>query len=266
MIVRAEKIRNLKTAWLESVPEGYGLTDGNEPILFFIHGFPDSPETWKPQFDYFSKRFHIVAPYLRGLSPNEIPRDRKRFSTRSITLDHLEILRHVDPLGKRPVCVIGHDIGAPYAWELARILKERLKSLIVIDGPSIDQMFRRISNLRQLRKSWYIGLFQLPWLPEFIIRNWGSSIGISTKTIRCLDHYRCIAREGVRHILKKVPPLSKPVLVLWGKDDRYLEIPTPRELKKLASNHTLRVLEAGHWVNREKAQQVNRLMEEFLVN
>src|SRR5260370_38227494 len=50
--------------------------------------------------------------------------------------------------------------------------------LIIMNAPYTLAFQREMRTLRQLRKSWYIFFFQLPWLPEYVLlRNKANGVG-----------------------------------------------------------------------------------------
>ena len=162
-IVR-EHIRGLETAWLEQ-----GLPQNEvSPIFFFIHGFPDTPETYRHQLEHFGKEHLIVAPFARGLEGSELTTDPARYNTNAVLLDHLSILSKVDPDHQRPVVVVGHDVGALYAWNLAQALKNRARALVIINSGTFQVMAKRFLSARQLFKSWYVFVFQIPVFSDWI--------------------------------------------------------------------------------------------------
>ena len=108
-------IRGLDTAWLEGGQD-------NGPIMLFLHGYPDSPETFEFQFQEFTESYHIVAPYSRGCLPSAKDDSIERYGHFSQALDVLEILRKVDPSKLRKIVLVGHDLGAAHAWFLAPML------------------------------------------------------------------------------------------------------------------------------------------------
>lgn len=274
MNTRSLCLRGLQTAWLEG-----GLSSINAPILFLLHGFPDTPTTWEYQFAHFEKDFQIVAPYARGVGPSESAADLERYAESSTTLDLLQILQEVDPTGKRDVYLVGHDLGVVAAWNLAPLLGERLKAMVVVNGLSLVQMFARRGRIRQHLKSWYIYVFQIPRLPEFLARRFpkpclavAHTLGGLPKDRRptgdepfygSVAHYRAFAREfpwlGSREPVK----IAAPVLVLWGSEDRFLLPPTWDELTPFTSRPVSRVIPGNHWIHRERAAEVNEAMDRF---
>ncbi len=277
VVLETQLIRGLATGWLRAGPE---RPDENLPVLFFIHGFPDDAESWQEQIAYFSTRFLILAPFLRGSGPSLPGSDRRRFSLSAVALDHLEILRaeSVRLGASRRVVVIGHDIGGIHAVELAHLLGPRLIGLTLINAPSLEQMARRILRPKQVAKSWYIGVFLLPRVAERWFgpgksgavraarRKGGlaADLPLPTSVAPLLEHYRAFFRALPSVLRARRKHLNAPVLVIAGKDDAFLEVPTESELARFAEHAEIRVLDGNHWLQLDHATQVNRMIEKFL--
>ena len=266
--LRSTPVRGLETEWID---EGAGSP--GRPVLFFIHGFPDDARAWEEQIAHFSKEYRVVAPQLRGAGGSRAGTDRSRFSLDAVALDHLEILRAALPdEPESRVVVVGHDIGGPHAWHLARLLGPRLAGLVLINAPDLGQMARRFANPRQLLKSWYIGVILAPKIPELLLERFGDHIfrGVDSRTetpSRMLGHYReafALLRHHPARTLARPPKINAPVLVLWGAKDPYLLPPSEPEIGRLASRPLIRILDGGHWLQREKPEKVNSLIEDFL--
>ncbi len=253
-LTREKTIRGLKTAWIQC-----GQEQSERPILFFLHGCPDSPETWEPQITHFEKKFKIIVPFARGLHPSASTKDWRRYTLDAIALDHLEILRSTDPTGEKKIILVGHDLGGPQAWRLAELLKNRLAALILINGPSLKQMASRWNQPKQLLKSWYIAMFQIPIFAEIVLKFWDKK-----NVAPFLPHYRTAVKTLPKALRSKPSLIQVPTLVLWSNQDPYLDIPSQNEFKELVKNPVIRVLEGHHWIHREDPVHVNRLIENFL--
>lgn len=273
--LETRNIRGLETAWWRAGnPKG--------PLLLFLHGYPDSPETWEYQVPHLTDRFDIVCPYTRGAGPSEKSKKLNRYGLDAAALDLLQIIGCVDPSGTRDIYCIGHDLGAVHASNLAPYLPGRLKGLVLINGLPLQQMAGRLSSLRQHMKSWYIYFMQIPVLPETAIGmfpglflRFAHNVGevptpraLKKKQVEgCLTHpinqYRAFARELPRLRRKKFPRLECPLLVIWGNRDSFLVAPSHEELVPFAARFTTRILEGNHWIHREQSKHVNRLLDEF---
>ena len=62
--------------------------------------------------------------------------------------------------------LVGHDWGASVAWATAMARPEVVQRLAILNVPHLRKMLQGLRTPRQLRKSWYMFAFQLPWLPE----------------------------------------------------------------------------------------------------
>lgn len=269
-------IRGLNTSW-------YRAGDTQKPILLFLHGYPDSPETWESQLDHFKNDFEVVCPFLRGAGPSEKAGTIRRYGLAGVGLDLLTMLKRIDPKSSRPVYCVGHDLGAVHAAHLAQLLGSRMQGLILLNGLPLSQMARRFTNPKQHLKSWYIYLMQLPFFPETVAKHFPKVIlglahelahlpkaqQVPTHKLRgaivhTVNQYRAFARELPRHWRQSEPRIHCPLLVIWGEDDAFLVTPTADEFKPFAHQITSRIIEGNHWVHRESPKRVNRLIGEFI--
>jgi pimeloyl-ACP methyl ester carboxylesterase len=272
IIEKTSSIRRLETSWLEAGERG-------KPILFFCHGFPDDAHTWNLQMQFFSKDFHVIAPFVRGCEGSEKAEDIRRYGRDGIVLDHLEILSQVSE-GREPVICIGHDLGVVHAMTLGRRLGDRLRGMIAINGLDLEMFARRLHDPGQVFKSWYMGFMQIPVLPEALAiiaphtSQWlvktlagGASdlanSGFDRRTVGPLNQYRAFARETVTG-QESQPRLTAPVLVLWGRDDGVLVAPTQSEWDRVAFHSTIRIIPGGHWLHRDHADQVTSFINSFI--
>lgn len=271
-----KKFRGLKTGWWEA-----GST--NNPVMLFLHGYPDSPETWEFQLEHFRKRFYCIVPFSRGAGISQKSSRQQRYGSCSQALDILQLLQTIPIERGRPVYLVGHDLGAVHAWNVAPLLGAQLKGVVLINGLGMRPMLGRLNMLSQHRKSWYIYGMQVPYLPELLLRlsperflNLAHRLGKlpqgrrlnETQVEGCLVHtinqYRAFVREIPEALRVHPRRLSCPILVLWGNADAFLTVPRETEWDDLATSVTVRLLPAGHWVHRERYEDVNRLLGDFV--
>lgn len=267
-------VRGLQTAWVERGPVG-------QPIVFFCHGFPDDPAVWNAQIESLREDYHIIAPYIRGCEHSEHSQDLRRYGSQAILLDHLEILRKAAS-ERTPVVVVGHDLGVVHAMTLARSLGPRLAGLLVINGTDIGMFAQRLKDIDQAKRSWYMGLMQLPLVPEALVRwlpescAWlASELGhlppqlrdsrhFERRTLGPLNQYRAFAREVPAQTKAMPARIKAPILVLWGRDDQLLVPPDRCEWERVGLDVTIRIVEGGHWLQREKPELVSDLLQNFI--
>ena len=62
--------------------------------------------------------------------------------------------------------VVGHDWGGMVAWSLAARHPDRVRTATVLVSPHPHAFRHALGHSAQGLRSWYMALFQLPWLPE----------------------------------------------------------------------------------------------------
>lgn len=116
--------------WLSDLAMHY-VTAGDpaaEPLLL-VHGFPKSWFEWRHMIPLLARRFHVIAPDLRGAGDSSKPSGG--FDKKTMAHDLVELLDRLGIPG--PVHVVGRDWGAPTALALA-LHWQRAKTLTYIDN------------------------------------------------------------------------------------------------------------------------------------
>src|SRR5262249_42274930 len=113
--------------------------------------------------------YRVVAPWLRGYPPSEIPRGGY-YDRATLAMD---LARLIDALnGGRPCYFVGQDWGAAIGYGLIGAFpgKVRRAVLLAVPHPSEVRATLRRSPKHAIR-SFHWFLFQLPALPEWLCRN-----------------------------------------------------------------------------------------------
>ncbi len=149
-----------------------GPSDG-EPVVL-LHGFPQDATAW----DRIAPALHqhglrTLAPHQRGYSPMARPRGRSRYTLRETTEDVVGLL---DAAGLERAHVVGHDWGGIAGWALGAWHPDRVQTLTVLSVPHPAAMTRAMLRSDQALRSSYVGLFQLPLLPERLLLAGGGAV------------------------------------------------------------------------------------------
>ncbi len=107
------------------------IKHGNGPVIFFLHGFPDSAYTWSIIIDELSKNYTCIVPFLRGYYPTEIPKD----GDYSMTTIATDINKIASALDINTYSVVGHDWGATVAYTMANMFPKRIAKICTIGMP-----------------------------------------------------------------------------------------------------------------------------------
>jgi epoxide hydrolase 4 len=260
------------------------VTMGEGPLIVLLHGFPEFWYSWRYQIPFLANLgYTVVAPDLRGYNDTDKP--RKGYDVPNLLRDIEGLIKG---LGQAMAIIVGHDWGGVLAWSFAIHYPQMTGRLIVMNAPHPQAILREFRTLKQLRKSWYIFLFQLPWLPErMLLRNHASLIGrvLRGNTVQkdafppevIAKYQKAISKPGsmtaalnyYRHIFLQRPEMSShisaPTLLIWGEQDVALGIELTHGLEQWIDNIQVeRISDSGHWVQQEQPDKVNQLMQAFL--
>jgi pimeloyl-ACP methyl ester carboxylesterase len=253
--------------------------DGDTVIL--LHGFPQTRTSWHrvtPALTQFGYR--VLAPDQRGYSPGARPAGRRAY-----TLDKLvgDVVALADAAGVDRFHVVGHDWGGAVAWGLGAAHPERLASLTSLATPHGRAMAGSLVRSTQLLRSWYMLAFQLPGLPERMLRADGGrrmrtqllesglaeaqvdeSVELMTSggATPAINWYRAMPFSPPRLAAK----VSVPTLYVYGAKDFALG----RSAADLTGRHVTgpyqyEVFEdTGHWIPEQAADRLNAVLLEHL--
>jgi pimeloyl-ACP methyl ester carboxylesterase len=230
----------------------------------------------------------VVAPDLRGYHLSDRPQGVEPYRIQVLLDDLLGLL---DALGERDGLVVGHDWGGVLAWFLAMLHPQRVRRLVILNAPHPALFARELRRPRQLWRSWYIFFFQLPLLPEWLLRlgnfallerTWRrdsvTSSAFSATDLQAyraalaspgaltamLNYYRAAFRHGGQ-LETRLQLITTPTLVLWGERDRYLNPHLLDGLEEWVRELRVeRLPEASHWLACEFPEQVNGRLVAFL--
>src|ERR1700683_1705456 len=147
------------------------------PVLL-LNGFPEFWYAWRYQIPArVEAGCHVIAPDLRGYNLSSKPAGVSRYRLETLVSDVHALACHFGHAGAKDVMLVGHDCGGVLAWHVAMSRPAWLRRLAIVNTPHPVAFLRGLGTLRQLRRSWYILYFQLPWLPEVLLR-WDRSASL----------------------------------------------------------------------------------------
>ncbi len=201
--------------------------------------------------------FRVIAPFTRGYAPTG-PAPDGDYHLGALMSDLIDLHKKLG--GGADSVLIGHDWGAFTTAGLAAFAGSPFDEYIMLAAPPV----RAFDNARhslsqnllmtaaQLRRSWYVLFFQLPFLPERVVhrviprlwKDWspaGSDVGddvaralaaLPTLAHRkaAVGYYRAMVRftraspqyAGLHRFRFTIP--RSPVLVLHGEQDGAIQI------------------------------------------
>jgi pimeloyl-ACP methyl ester carboxylesterase len=251
--------------------------DPDRPVLVAVHGYPDNHHVWDGVASELGRDFRVVAYDVRGAGDSDKPAGRAAYRIAQLGDDFAAVIDAVSP--DAPVHVLAHDWGSMQLWEPlsdARVA-DRVATFTSISGPSVAMAgawFRRRGHLgatlRQLVSSTYMVMFQVPWLPEQVLRRApiervaGDAFARSeADKVNGINLYRA---NVVGRVLRPRPRrLRLPVLVIAPVDDPYSRLVTATESPvPHVEDLTVEAVPGGHWVVAEDPALVADRVRAFI--
>jgi len=269
--------------------------DNDGPLAICLHGFPDSAHTWRHLLPRLADAgYRAVAPFLRGYAPTEVPSDG-RFQTAASAMDALALR---DALGGgADSVIIGHDWGAIITHIAANVRPEAFAKVVTIavpPGNAVGVAF--LSNLAQIKRSWYMFFFQHPFA-DFVVgandlayidmlwADWSpgfdatEELALLKPSLRdpanlqaALGFYRATlgagyndpALQSAQDMSSTIP--SQPLLYLHGRTDGCMGAEVAEfAAAELTSNARAEFVDGvGHFMHLEKPNEVNDIILSFL--
>jgi pimeloyl-ACP methyl ester carboxylesterase len=240
-----------------------GSEDG--PPVLLLHGFPECWYSWRHQLAALAAAgFRAMAPDLRGYGESDKPARVKDYSPAQLAQDVVAIS---NALGYKRLDVVGHDWGGAIAWLTASFAKTKhvVRRLAILNAPH-PALFLDQLTLRQLRRSWYMLFFQLPHLPEWLLRRddfaFVRKIFSHTQALR--KRLSDVVRENPFLLKRRVSPVEAETLLIWGERDAALGKELTEGLSQMVPRLQVAYLPAGHFVQLEQPDEVSRLLVDYL--
>jgi pimeloyl-ACP methyl ester carboxylesterase len=225
---------------------------------------------------------------MRGYNLSNKPAGVASYALPLLTADVRDLIAE---RGSDDARLAGHDWGGLVAWATAAHHPTSIARLAILNMPHPRRMLEGLRTAQQLRKSWYIMGYQLPWLPERLLRlrrfeglrgplehdaragafspsdidryveAWSQPGALTAM----LGYYRATIRARLRRESDELAPVTAPTLVIWGERDRHLgaELAEPHAADVPNLDRVVRIPTASHWVAHDEPELVSRLLIEF---
>jgi pimeloyl-ACP methyl ester carboxylesterase len=273
-----------------------------DPVLVFLHGFPEAAFVWDEMLEHFCDRYRCVAPNLRGYERSSAPEDTEAYRAKHLVAD---ISSLIDSLGGELAALVAHDWGGALAWGLAAQRPEAIRRLVIINSPHPATFLRELRHSpAQQAASAYMNFLCRPDAEALLSENdfarlWPffTNMGATDParqgggwlTDDMRDRYRAVwatsLRGGCNYYRASPlrPPLGPddpvmkiefapaavtshvPTLVIWAEDDIALPMALLDGLEAYVPNlRVVRVPGATHWIVHERPAFVAAQIESAL--
>lgn len=261
-------------------------------LALCLHGFPECWYSWRYQLPLLAALgYRAWAPDLRGYGASERPSRRADYALERLLADVAGLIDAAQP---QSTLLIAHDWGAVIAWYFAMRRVRVIDRLVIMNVPHPAVMERAMRSWRQLARSWYAFFFQLPYLPEALLRARDArAIGDAFRNMAVdktrfpdsvlqvyrenakspgaltamINYYRALIVGGgaARQRAQGYPVIDIPTLMIWGERDTALGKETTYGTDAFVHSLTLRYLpNVSHWVQQEAPETVNAMLRAWL--
>jgi pimeloyl-ACP methyl ester carboxylesterase len=269
--------------------------DGNPVVL--LHGFPELAYSWRHQIDALADAgYRVLAPDMRGFGRSDAPDEIEAYDVVELCGD---VARMLDDAGIERAAIVGHDWGANVSWHFALMHPERTACVAGISVPLVPRApAPPLEIMRQhLGEDFYIVWFQTPGVaeealerdvrrtlltPEVWTAEWAAredenprvppymterdvSVYVTeferTGFGGGLNWYRNIDRNWQLTADLDGTKIEMPALFMAGTRDSTMKWMSPDVMDGRVTDLRIEMVEgAGHWLQQERPDEVNRAL------
>lgn len=262
--------------------------DQSKPALVLVHGYPDNQEVWEPIIAHLVQDFYVVTYDVRGAGQSTVPKKIKAYALPRLFLDLECVVNTL--LSDRSFHIAAHDWGSIQTWESVTEpkFKKRILSYTTISGPCLDhaafwmrEQFKhqKPKFFKQLIKSWYIVLFQLPvvaptmwnflnpdrWEKIFEILEDAKGLPVNQNISKDGEHGVALYRANFipRLMMPRQRHAICPVQAVVLKRDKYVSPELIDEIPKWTESFERVEVNANHWAVLSHSQEIAGYIQSF---
>ncbi|WP_328188232.1 alpha/beta fold hydrolase [Marinobacter sp. OP 3.4] len=264
--------------------------DTNGAPVVMIHGWPESSYCWEHVGRHLKKGLRVIAPDLRGLGDSERTEGREHYVKHALAHDVVSML---DELGIDDFQLIGHDWGGIVAQEVALAIPDRVSRMIIMNIALVNNLKGNMEVIEKVRsgsnKSYWYQHFQqekglaeamIPgkedaWIrhfvrgvvepiPEDAVAEYVRMYSIPGTPGAGASYYRTFADDTKRWAALSGHKWSMPSLYIYGNKDRVIIPEYLNHIEDCFESIRVEQVDAGHFLQEEKPEEVAGHMNGFL--
>lgn len=249
-----------------------------KPIVILIHGLAGSRDNWNRVARALTANYHVIIPDLPASGETQVPKDFD-YSIPNVTE---KLRRFVEAANlTSPAHIAGHSLGGSIAMLYAGQYPFETKSLFLIDAAGVYKAAttpylkdpNHIKNMIVSKKGDFNFLMQqVMFTPPFIPKEIAQAqekmmIGQAEQTQKMVDQLIVLNKLYTSDSFALLArSIDAPTLILWGKQDKIINVEVAPELKSLLKNAQTPVIldNVGHMPILEADQLVVQQYLPFL--
>lgn len=273
------------TTTLDSLEISYVKEGNGKNTLLFVHGLSSNSDAWSKNIEALSKNFTCIALDLPGYGKSSKPQADYTPSFFAEVLQKFTV-----KLELKNITLVGHSMGGQASIKFATTYPNTIDQLILIAPAGLEQfteangafmkayftseMVKNTTDI-QIEKNYALNFHSIPEAVSKMINDRKRIREASDFEAHCDAIVSSISGMLDEPVFKELQMISVPTLVVFGDKDAL--IPnlyfnpnlTIEAIGKIAleeiKNVKIEVIkDAGHFVQYEKPNQVNELIEQFI--
>ena len=270
---------------LDSIQIAFYQEGQGDETLLFLHGLGSNHKAWKKNISFLKNHYNCITVDLPGYgnsSKGDYP------FTMSFFADALQ--EFIQKLELKNVVLVGHSMGGQIAIHLALNHPSLCERLILIAPAGFETFSEKekqwFSNFftpqfikstpeEQIIKNFHFNFYSFPKDAQFMIDD-----RMTMRATPAYEHYtkmipKCVNGMLQEPIFDHLTSLNIPTLIIYGQEDNLIpskilhpNLTTPQIANagnELIQDSRLKLIqEAGHFVQWEKSEKVNTIIQNFL--
>lgn len=231
---------------------------GKGEAILLIHGTGASLHTWEKWIDILSAGYRVISFDLPGFGlTGPDPNHNYQISRYTTILDSLMVKLKVDSFH-----IAGNSLGGLVAWRYTTQFPQKILTLNLIDAAGLPQSGKKPPFIFQLAKLPVLSTLLQKVTPKSIIKKSMLDVYKNDQLVteKLIDRYFELSlREGNRTAfvkrmsqlneplnIKDLSNIKSPVLIQWGKEDRWIPLSNAYQFKNLIAGAELKIYDSGH--------------------
>lgn len=255
--------------------EKAGDEEGRPVIL--IHGFSVPSYIWEPTFrDLTESGFNVLRYDLYGRGYSDRPSvsyDRKLYNR--------QLLELIEKTGfPQPAALVGLSMGGALAAQFAALHPEKVDKLVLIDPagfsgwlpdsakpkstPVAGDLLFYWNREQKMRAGLNDDLYEPEAHPRYF-ELFNEQLAFRGLKRALLSTLRNGLLDGMEEFFYEVGRQQRPVMLIWGEDDRVIPFSTSRRVLEAIPHAVFHsISRAGHLPHYERPETVNPVLINFL--
>jgi pimeloyl-ACP methyl ester carboxylesterase len=252
---------------------------GSGPPLVFVHGLSGCWQNWLENIPHFARSHRVVAVDLPGFGESELPREEISIPGYGRFIDAF-----LGEIGVERTVIVGNSMGGFIAAETAISHPSRVEKLVPVSAAGLARVTnRRLDAVERAARLFQpasaavlarreslvkrpglrrVILYGIAKYPERLAPELCYEVASGAGKPGFMDAFNAIIAYDFRD---RLPQISSPTLIVWGRDDRIVPVSGAYEYERLIPGARRVIYEdTGHLPMLERPARFNALLDEFL--